>query len=259
MKIVIINLDRSKDRRAFMLEQMRAQELEHEFFSAVDAARGDLADVSRYDEQAALWKLGHPLLPAGIGCFASHYRLWERCAAGGEPLVIMEDDVTIGAGFSGALRVASEHLDRWNFIRLAGLSRRTHSIISATSDPYRLVRFWKGPRGTQCYALSPRGARLLLQHAQTWIDAVDLYIDGFWVHGLDSVAVLPFHVTQVGNAVLPTVVGGVAGAAPRPWHRKVRRATTHLLGRVRRGICNLRYRLRPRSDNSTAMEQEDPA
>lgn len=241
MRISVINLERSQDRRAFMEGQLRPLGLDYEFFPAVDASKGQLNGVSRYDERAALRWLGHPLQPAEVGCFASHYLLWERCADSGQPMMIMEDDVELLDGFRAAVHLADQHIARHRFLRLLALAERRHHLIERLPEPYRIVRYLKGPYGTQCYALSPEGARVLLEHARVWINAVDAYIDQFWAHGLASLAITPFHVRHVGPETLETLVAGVGGAAARPWQRELRRSMTQFLYRTQRGLYNLRH------------------
>ncbi|WP_420468506.1 glycosyltransferase family 25 protein [Panacagrimonas sp.] len=246
MKIFVINLERSQDRREFMCRQLDALGLSYEFFRATDASRGELDGVSRYDERLALRRLGHALQPSEVGCFASHYRLWQRCVADDLPLVVMEDDVQLEAGFACAMTAATAIVDSHRFVRLCGLASRGYRDLGKLSDGHRLVRYLKGPRGTQCYALAPAGAQRLLQGAQRWFDAVDLYIDAFWLHGLASYAVLPFHVRHDMDHGPASLIGSGRWAARRPLLHKLRREATHLAYRLRRGLFNLRQLWRER-------------
>lgn len=223
-----------------MSAQLVALGLEHEYFRGIDAARGDLQGLSRYDERKAIRWLGHALQPSEVGCFASHFRVWELCVKRNEPLVVMEDDVVLEPGFAQAVKLASEHIQRRRFIRLCGLAKRTEKLIEPLTDGYRLVRYLKGPRGTQCYAISPDGARALLRGAQVWIDAVDLYIDGFWLHGLASYAITPYHVLHEAEGAPSSLIGQVRWAARRSLGSKLRRETTHFFYRLRRGWFNFR-------------------
>ena len=56
------------------------------------------------------------------------------------------------------------------------------------------MRFDKGPQGTVAYALTSGAAATLLEHASTWREPVDNYIDSFWVHGLLPIGVIPYPV-----------------------------------------------------------------
>ena len=239
MKAVVINLDRSVDRREFMRRQLDALRVDHEFFRGTDASRGDLAGVSRYDEPEALRRLGHALQPSEVGCFASHYRAWELCVERGLPLVIMEDDVSLESGFLPALHLCEQQIAGRQFIRLCGLASRKTKVVQKLPGGFSLVRYRKGPRGTQCYAISPEGARALMDHARVWIDAVDLYLDSFWLHGLVSYAITPFHVLHEVEGAPRSLIGDSRWSASRPLGRKLRRETTHWIYRIRRGWFNV--------------------
>lgn len=243
MKIVVINLERSPERRRHMASELRALALDHEFFPAVDASRGLLAGVSRYDEARALRVLGQPLTPAEVGTFASHYLLWKRCAESAEPLIVMEDDLRLQPPFADVVRCLDAPLRHCGFIRLHGLSSRQGQLRAELPGGHRLVRYLKGPRGAQCYALHPRGARALLHHAGTWIDAVDLYLDAFWIHGMPSYAVEPFHVQHLDEAAAPSTIGRIRWAYRRTALQKARRELTHAIWSLRRYWFNYRYAL----------------
>lgn len=44
-------------------------------------------------------ELAKTSMPGVIGCFYSHYRLWQKCAGGDEPIMIFEDDVLFFRGY----------------------------------------------------------------------------------------------------------------------------------------------------------------
>lgn len=245
MRIVVINLERALERRQRMQAQLASLALDHAFFAAVDAARGQLDGVSRYDERRALRMLGHALTPAEVGCFASHYLLWERCVRDGEALIVMEDDLLLDPTLPAAVEALPGPLAHCGLIRLAGLTPRRWQPVLELGERWRLVRNLKGPRGTQCYALHPNGARALLAGAQVWIDAVDLYLDAFWLHGVPSYALLPSPVTHLPEAEAASSIGRVRWARKRSRREKLRRELTHAVWNLRRYWFNLRYRRPP--------------
>jgi len=77
----------------------------------------------------------------------------------------------------------------------------------------------------------------LLAHASVWTEAVDRYIDRFWMHGVDSYAILPFQVALPPVELVSDI--GVRRVAYRNRYR-------HRLMRIRqlcaRHLYNLRYR-----------------
>lgn len=169
------------------------------FVRGVDAAAGQHLPFLPRTRRARWWR-SRRFLPGEIGCFASHYGLWESCAAGVAPFVVLEDDIEIGDDFAECLRIAGRYIDRFGLIRLSALSpERPKLALIDVEDGRRFVRFLKSPWGTQGYMLSPGAARQLLRHCEHWIDAVDFYLDQYWVHGVETVALLPSCVRQFDN------------------------------------------------------------
>lgn len=238
--IAVVNLDRSGDRRGHMEGQLDPLGLSYFFFSATDAARGDLEGINRYCESQTLRLNGRPLTLAEQGCYASHYRLWQRIADTGESLIVMEDDVTVDPSLVTALPLIGQLLDQRHFLRLCGtLNPRRYRHVAAVGD-HHLIRFMKGPRGTQCYALDATGARYLLQRASIWTEAVDLYLDAYWTHGLPSWALIPFHVHDQEKGSLPSLIDHVE-MPRRAFRRKLQREWTQVRYTFERAWFNLKF------------------
>ena len=140
-----------------------------------------------------------------IGCFASHYLLWQRCVEAGEPLVIMEDDVAVDDGFVLALETASELISTFPLIRL-GLTAEgagTTPILSLPHD-FELVSLAPWTFGTQCYILSDVVAKAFLEHAPVWSLPVDIYIDRTQIHGIGSYGLSIFVDMQTKRLIPPS-------------------------------------------------------
>lgn len=222
-----------------MARQLDDLGLSHAFFEAVDASKGEHLKVSRYSPKRALWLRSRYMTPGEIGCFASHYLLWQRCAAGTEPMVIIEDDVSIEPGFARALGLAEETIGDLDFVRLAGLNDVPTVAIGPRRSGYRIVGLLKGASGTQCYAISPEGARKLLAKADRWIEPVDDYIDRFWTHGVRSTAILPFRIHQ--NDAEPSLIGEHRDKRQRSLIGWFGRTFSKLYGSIARRALNMRY------------------
>jgi glycosyl transferase family 25 len=210
VKIFVISLARLPERLAFMRVGLERLGIAYEIFQAVDGLRGEHEKISRYDEQGCLRRFGAPLTPGEIGCFASHFLLWQRCEQLREPITIIEDDVLLSPAFVDVLVLAAARIMEHRFIRLATWFERPERpfrIIEVIGEHRRLVRFLRGPGGTQCYCLSPDGAAALLASSQRWIEPVDQHIDRFWKHGVESKALLPFEAWEVEPTSLPQGIG----------------------------------------------------
>ncbi|EJC51026.1 glycosyltransferase family 25 protein [Helicobacter pylori] len=58
------------------------------------------------------------LLPQELGCYLSHYLLWKECVKSNQPVVILEDDVTLESNFMQALEDCLK--SPFDFVRLYG-------------------------------------------------------------------------------------------------------------------------------------------
>ena len=236
MHIHVINLVRSTDRRAFMQAQLDPLGLPYSFFDASDARAPEFAQRNRYNEAAALQRTGQTLSLGECGCFSSHHRLWQHCVDTQQPLVVMEDDVVVCDSLVDALQDVARHIEQRRFIRLCGLWDCRYDPVQPLSGPRRVVRYRKGPMGAQCYALSPAGAQALLQHANTWVEPVDRYIDRFWRHGVHSYALHPFPVGLPPEDLTSEIGGSRAATRNKAALRRHRWA-----GRIGRLRANLAF------------------
>src|ERR1700689_529182 len=159
MTIAVINLARSTDRRELIESNFARLGLGFEFFAGIDAWRGEHVRFSKYYAAAAPSDFFRPLAAGEIGCFASHYLLWQRCMESQEPLVIMEDDVVIDDGFVRALETAADLLPKFPLLRLSTtLEGAGTAPILPLPSGFELISLASGTFGCQCYMLSDVGA-----------------------------------------------------------------------------------------------------
>ena len=102
----VISLERRQDRRNHFIEKNKDKVLSWSFFDAFDAKGIGLT----YDKLKKLgydtdqtWKDqddGQHLSVGAVGCFISHFRLWEICIKLNCPIMILEDDVIIENEFN---------------------------------------------------------------------------------------------------------------------------------------------------------------
>jgi GR25 family glycosyltransferase involved in LPS biosynthesis len=98
--------------------------------------------------------------PGVMGCFLSHYRLWQRCAELGEPIMIFEDDVKLYRGWKPV---------DWNDILILSLGKKSHlkmpwkDYLETPAGEPRAVK-WdnRSMPGTSGYAIRPHMAQRLI-------------------------------------------------------------------------------------------------
>lgn len=98
---------------------------------------------------------------AGVmGCFDSHYRLWEKCVELDEPILIFEDDVVLTRAYipvewDGVLSVAFSHAKKM----LLYIEHLESSSGPAHAAPYGQSSM----PGNGGYAIKPHAAKILIE------------------------------------------------------------------------------------------------
>lgn len=193
LDIRIINLERSPDRRQSAQRQLAELGLVATLSTAVDGATINLDDYRSF-----LPPVNHlvcrPLTRGEIGCFASHYGLWQECVAAAKPMLVLEDDFLVDPEARGVIDQLPEILQRFRYVRLSGILPRASRNVATLPGSHSIALLSKGPLGTVAYALTPEAASRLLAHAGTWREPVDKYVDSFWIHGVLPFGILPYPV-----------------------------------------------------------------
>ena len=102
----VISLERRQDRRKHFVEKNKNKVLSWSFYDAYDAKGLELTynDLKRMGfDTNQTWKDPmdeQHLSVGGVGCFISHFRLWEICIKLNCPIMILEDDVIIEDEFN---------------------------------------------------------------------------------------------------------------------------------------------------------------
>ncbi|HSC15888.1 MAG TPA: glycosyltransferase family 25 protein [Gammaproteobacteria bacterium] len=240
MRVYVINLETSVERRARLGQLLDALGVEHEFFRAVDGRTGAAAfeacDVRQYQLNT-----GRTPSDGEVGCYASHLRLWQHCAATNEPLVVMEDDAEPQPPFAAALDVARGLIARYGFLRFEydgpGQPARTRPI--ETVGAFTAHYFVKYPYGAMCYALSPPVARAFVAASRELRAPVDQFIKRCWEHGQPLYGLLPYTVREGPLAAASTIRARTKEALPPSL--RARRLLHKISTRFQRIAFNLRW------------------
>lgn len=240
-KVVVVSMADATERRWRFEDRARNAPVAWSFFPA----RSSLHPALRYDEQDAIVAKGRPLRAGEIGCYSSHYAVWEELQGDdADQYVVLEDDVIVDWTFIGKLAEVDLGEMGINYLRLyykapgrAALVRenfveRARSIVELAGMVF----------GTQGYAITKAGARTFLDHCRVVTRPVDDAMDRSWVHGVPNLAVFPFPVIEesagstIGNTRFETFVV--------PGHLKLKRLVVHRIERWRRDATATLRRLR---------------
>jgi glycosyl transferase family 25 len=186
-------------RRNHALRQLRGLGLEFEFLDAVDGASAARHHFDTFDAISFKLNARRDPLPGEIGCYASHRRLWQVCAARNEPILVLEDDFKLLPGFAEAIPAVTSYSKYHDFLRLGPIGRRRALLkklwrpayeVSAR-DGYRVLYLSDVPTCLTAYAINPRGANRLLAASRHLTAPVDKFLQQTWQHRTPVFALHP--------------------------------------------------------------------
>lgn len=186
----VISMPEASARRSDFTRAAELSQVPWDFF---DAARSCEAPLN-YDERRAIRRFGRPLSPGELGCYSSHFQLWQWLLQSSyDQLIVFEDDVTIDwhvvailaandmeAIGIGVLRLFTTHPFRFEVARYKFLSDHSH-----------LLRLKGHAYGTQGYLITRQGATALVACGLRIDAPVDWVISRYWQHGAAQYCLSP--------------------------------------------------------------------
>ena len=100
-KIYVISLETAIERKNHMVAQFTSLNINnYDFFDAINGKDERNAHLfNKYNDSKRMIRKGKPLNKSELGCFASHYLLWEKCIEQNESFFVLEDDLIVHNGF----------------------------------------------------------------------------------------------------------------------------------------------------------------
>lgn len=215
--IFVISLTQSP-RRERMRQQLQALSLDFVFFDAVRGSEGHVL-FAKYDDRKRRRHHGRSLSAGELGCFASHYLLWQHCCDLQQTIVVLEDSIQLNANFAAVLAQMDAISAHGGFVKLHNFTPAPTKAVLHLDTEVTLVKYLARTNGTKGYILTPAAAGALIQNAQTWFEPVDDFMDKEWQHHIAKFGIVPM---PVGNQDMPSEIGA-RPKAKLPWYLKVRR------------------------------------
>lgn len=189
--VFVISLKRSQDRRDHIAAQLQAQNIDFTFFDAIDGGDTSSPLLKRYNYPKRLWLTSGKMPTNGeIGCYASHYSLWQKCVDMGQPLVVIEDDAKICPNAIQNLATVADKIQKYGFLRLESVIRG-ETILMEHDEHFRINHMSDNFGGTRAYAVAPWAAQKLLDGSKDWSLPVDNYIGASYFHNMESYHLSP--------------------------------------------------------------------
>lgn len=242
--IYVINLDRSTDRKENIIKQFETLGVKPKFFSAVDGKTRDHAIFNKYNDGFRNKVKGKSLTRGQLGCFASHYLIWERCVQCKKAIIVLEDDALINKElFLSFLKASKFFSEKYECIRLFANHDKKHKAIRIEEKSgFSIAKFTKGHKRSTGYFITPGGAEKLLKHANTWFLTLDIYMDRFWDHGVECYGTIPACLTN-DPKFETTIDYGKINKQKRSFSIKFRREVFSASEQLRRMVHNVKFRM----------------
>lgn len=214
--IFVLSLARAKARRAAMIKRLNDLGAQYEIVDGVDGETADPAIYeSRLRQDIFRRKWGRDMTLGEIGCYLSHYNLWQRMVDEKIPhALILEDDTDWDGDMLSVLSDVLASRWRWDIVLLSGGNRRIPDrVLSEVGAASRqLVRCKRRMSTAAGYVLSLNGAAVLLHYCREIAAPVDTPYAEWWLNKLAFFCVNPPLVGQVESESLTT--GGAFKKAP---------------------------------------------
>ncbi|WP_158658997.1 glycosyltransferase family 25 protein [Helicobacter trogontum] len=255
MKIFIINLERSRERKTHMQEKLALLEknplfqelgLSYQFFNAVDSKSEGFKEYATMFNPlyCYLWH-GRILIDNEIACYASHYNLWEECVRLNEPIIVLEDDIFFEEHFLSALQDIKR--TTFSLVRFYTITRsRDKYIYKLDQSNYHYSL--KNTNGAQGYYITPLAAKVFLAQ-QMWDSPVDIYMEHVALHHIDNIIYKPFIVGEDNIAANSTITNTDRGYTPNdrmwgmiPLRYKILKPFYRTYMQIRRALFKLSYK-----------------
>lgn len=177
IKSYLINLDKDSDRLAFMRANFQRLGLVFERFAAIDEKT--FSDAAYQQFMAERPRGGKLWLRGQMGCFLSHYHIWQKIVQGPDTFcAVFEDDVHLANDLGRALSAIDSIPDNVDLIRLDTSTsriklRRQPDVIL---DQRKLYRVESTSWCTGGYIIHRRAAQRLLELPISYHQPVDILL-----------------------------------------------------------------------------------
>ncbi|RSD32027.1 glycosyltransferase family 25 protein [Vibrio pectenicida] len=241
MKVFVISLKRSPERRRYIKRQLDDLNIEFEFFDAVDGrAEPPHPLFDNYNYAKRLWLTSGRVPSKGeLGVYGSHYLLWLKSVELNEAIIVFEDDAAIQPIFSDYISLIEEKVHSYGFLRLESKNDKGEAIPKEAGENYQISFLTDNFGGLRCYAISPTAAKKLIKDSERWCMPVDNYIGSVYLHNMPSYILSP---TLVENPQEFDTTIQLGEERRAEWYRKPTRELYSLYRKFKMSQMNKKYR-----------------
>ncbi|MDK2759813.1 MAG: glycosyltransferase family 25 protein [Sphingopyxis sp.] len=233
-EVLVVSLESAQARRAAFAARAAETSLKWRFFDACTAPSPDMT----IDEAAIRRNKGRPMSRGEIGCYASHFSIWQDMIARGVgQAIVLEDDTVVDWAYLEPLARTDLHAEGIDYLRLYSKRPTWQRVVRQDflQHSRAIVELIGLAYGTQGYAITLDGARRLAAHCRTVRRPIDDEMDRSWAHGLPNLALYPAPileaavVSDIGNSRFRPKTDPLYHSAKQRVWRQVERARMRML------------------------------
>lgn len=191
MKVFVISLKRSVDRRELIQKHLDALDISFEFFDAIDGSVENFLYSEHARPSITKKRKGYTLKTSEVACFASHYALWKKSIELNESIVIIEDNVDPIPKAKELIELSLQQITKYGYIKLSATQKSQFTDIVNLTPEYKLGGYEKKTYGTTAYIISPKVAQHFIDNAHEFLEPVDDYMEKPWRHHVQTYSVSP--------------------------------------------------------------------
>jgi len=190
IRVISLDTEASVERRKLFQQTAESAGVAWEFFSAFSGAVSPVT----YDDEKSKLKFGRSLRLSEIGCYTSHFKLWEWLVNSNfEQAIIFEDDTLIDWTFIGKLANMDFNQAGIDILRFfsTDIPKVKNFHPSFLQGKYHLSAV-KGPTwGTQGYMVTRTAAECLIARYSTIEMPIDWVLTRYWEHHMINFLLFP--------------------------------------------------------------------
>ena len=248
--VFVVNMERDTARRQHMVDALGRIGMSAEFVTAVDGRAMTESDRAAYDRTRALRIYGVEMKDSEIGCFLSHYRIYERMVREDvETALVLEDDVSIEPNLPMVVAdLLACPFREWLVVRLdtklgrvakPASPRFLGTRVAELSDGAVLYRLRSQVLGVGAYLIRREGAARMLEYGKRIFMPIDQTMDRYWENGILPYVVRPFPVDQGDDFGSHSGDRSNARRNAQPFRVRLRRRLQRIEDAVRKRVFNL--------------------
>lgn len=190
----IISLRSSLERRSSISAQQGIESLNWDFFDALT----DTSVLLKYDKLHAIRSFGRALTRSELGCYSSHYMVWDWFLKSRfDQVFVFEDDVIVDWEIIKRLSYFDFQGHNFNLIRLSSIYPLPFKVVhyNFAHQYYHLIQVKGRHLGAAGYVLTRLGAEILISKCKKVIYPLDWAIHRYWITNLPNFVIFPFPLT----------------------------------------------------------------